>query len=59
LIKSRGGKKKAFCNYPIYVPRGEVVLLGVDGVPCGEKPWALTVDFQFDETREQAFFGRR
>jgi hypothetical protein len=46
-------------NFPIYTHPGTVLLLGVKGVPCSHHPWALSVEFQFDERDPDAFIGSR
>jgi hypothetical protein len=58
----RAGKKKVqvpLSDFPIYTAPGQVLLVGLDGVPCTERPWALTIEFQFAEFDAQAYVGKR
>lgn len=54
-----GHKTSVLPNYPIYTPPGQVLLVGVEGVPVDQHPWALQVEFQFDETDPSAFVGAK
>ena len=38
---------------------GSVLLLGTRGVSIAMHPWALSVEFQFDELNPEAFVGAR
>ena len=46
-------------DFPIYTSPGSVLLLGVEGMPIGLHPWALEVEFQFDESNPDAYRGAK
>lgn len=39
---------KVIEDYPIYISPGECILMGKEGIPVGQHPWVLQVDFQYD-----------
>jgi hypothetical protein len=53
------GKKSVLPDYPIYTAQGGVLLMGVEGIPVESHPWAMQLEFQFDEMDPNAYMGAK